>query len=188
MQIETKELAEIKSQVSGVQIAANNLSVNNQTDMDLATDLLHNVSKVEKLIIERKESVTKPLMKSLAAVRDLFKPLEIGYSEAKKTIKAKILAYTIEEDDRITKEKNRISARVERGTMRADTAAGKLEAVGEGPKSNIRTLKKVRIVDETIIPREWLEPSMTRITEAVLRQNMIIPGVEIFEERVIVAK
>lgn len=189
MDINTKELAEIKSQVSIVQQQANSLSVNNQQEADEATALLKNVKQAEKFLTEKKEEITKPLMKSLSAVRDLFKPLELNIADATKTIKAKILAWTIEEQDKKDKEQARIAARVEKGTMRADTAAAKLENISkDAPKSNVRTLKKVRIVDETAIPREWLVPNMIAITQAVLKDNITIPGVEIYEEKSITAR
>ncbi len=188
MELEQKELAEIKTQVITVQDKAMALQVSSQAEMDYATEVLHNVKQAEKYLDERKTNITRPLMKSLSSIRELFKPLELQLSETTKIIKSKMLAYQIEEEARIQKEKDRISARVERGTMLASTAAGKLEAVGDGPKSNIRTLKKVRIIDETIIPREWLEPSMIRITEAVIRKGIEIPGVEVYSEKQIVAK
>lgn len=191
-----KEMNEIKSQVMLVQQSANELIVENQDHLTQATDILHNVKQVKKFVTEKKEEITKPLMKSLANVRDLFKPLELGYAEAEKVIKAKMLAFQIEEDARIEKEKARLAARVEKGTMKAETAVNKLETIGEAPtkvtgeigKSSIRTIKKVRIVDETLIPREYLVPNMTSITEAVLRVGAIIPGVEVYEEKSIVSR
>lgn len=194
--IEQTELTEIKTQVSSVQEAANALKVENQEDMNRATDALHNVSKAEKYVVEKKEAITRPLMKSLSAIRDLFKPLETNLADAKKIIKGKMLAWQIEEDDRITKEKERIAKRVEKGTMRPDTAAGKMEAVGEAPvkstgevgKSSIRTVKKVRVMDETMIPREYLLVNMTAITEAVIKKGIDVPGTETYEEKMIVGR
>lgn len=191
-----KEMAEIKSQVMLVQQSANELHIENQDHLTQATDILHNVKQIKKLITEKKEEITKPLMSSLARVRDLFKPLELGYSDAEKVIKSKMLSFQIEEDERIEKEKARIANRVEKGTMRADTAINKLEAIGEAPtktqgevgKSSIRVIKKVRVVDESLIPREYLSVNMTMITEDALRNGVIIPGVEIYEEKSIVSR
>lgn len=189
MDLDTKELAEIKTQVSGVQIAANALSVCNQAEADLATSLLHDVKQAQKVLDEKKTGITRPLMQSLSQIRELFKPLESNLADATSIIKSKILAWTIEEQDKKDKEQAKIAARVEKGTMRADTAANKLETISkESPKSNIRTLKKVRIIDETVIPREYLIVDMIKVTEAVLRQGAVIPGVEIFEDKQIVAR
>lgn len=183
-----EEVTEIKTQITIVQEAANNLVVSSQMEADMATELLHNVKQIEKLIEERKTQITRPLMASLASIRGLFAPLETAHKMATKTIKEKILAYTILEQERIQIEQEKIVKKVSSGYMRADTAANKLENIGkDSPRTNVRTLKKVRIVDETAIPREWLEPSMTRITQAVLKDGITIPGVEIFDEKSIVA-
>lgn len=187
--MDEKELTEVKQQVSNVQLAANSLSVTNQEESDKATALLKQVKEAEKFMTAKKEEITRPLMSSLAKIRDLFKPIEGNLADATKTIKAKILAWTIEEQDKKEKEAARISARVEKGTMKAETAANKLETISkDAPKSNLRIIKKVRVVDEMAIPREYLVPNMTMITEAVLRQGASIPGVEVYEEKSIVAR
>lgn len=191
-----KEMSEIKSQVSLIQKAANDLEVNSKDDMATAADLLHNVKAVETFITDRKESITRPMMTALASIRDLFKPLELAHVEAKKVIKAKMLAYQIEEDERIEKKKAQIAKRVEKGTMKVETATDKLEdlgdtspkAVGSVGKASIRVVKKVRIVDEQSIPREYMVPDLQAITEAILRQGAIIPGVETYEEKSIVGR
>lgn len=191
-----QDLVEIKSQISIVEQSANNLKVENQKDMNKATDVLHNVRMAEKYITEKKTEITGPLMKSLASIRDLFKPLETSLQLANKTIKEKMLAWQIAEDERVQKEKDRITKRVEKGTMKAETAAGKLETLGDAPvkssgevgKSTIREVKKVRIIDESIIPREYLIPNMTAITEAVIRKGAIIPGIETYVEKSIVSR
>ncbi len=60
--------------------------------------------------------------------------------------------------------------------MKAETAVGKLEeigeigkgSIGEVGKSSIRTVKKIRIVDESIIPRIYLVPNIQKITEDIM--------------------
>lgn len=196
MDLKPKELTEIKQQVSLVQQSAMALTVDSPESMSKATDALHNVRQAEKFITERKTNITKPIMRSLSQIRELFKPMELSLANANAMIKSKMLSYQIEIDAQKEKEQARIAARVAKGTMKAETAAQKLETLGEVNsgsqgevgKSSIREVRKVRIVDETIIPREWLEPSITRITEAVIRQNIIIPGVEIYLEKMIVSR
>jgi hypothetical protein len=182
-----------KKQVMFVQQQANELVVASGEDMERASDLRAQVKMVEKAITDRKELITRPLMTALASARDLFKPLESGYIEAKKTIDAKMLAYTNAEYERIQKEKDRVAARVEKGTMRADTAINKLEAIGEVKKSiagesskvSIRNTTKVRIIDESLLPREFMLPNVPMITEALLKKNQIVPGAETYIEKTI---
>jgi hypothetical protein len=187
-----KEIKEYKSQVDLVVKGSNELSISSQEDMERGTDLLASVKEVKKSITERKEAITRPLMEALASARDLFKPLESGYAEAEKTIKAKMLEFSIAENERIEKEKSRVEARVEKGTMRVDTAIKKIEDIGDKKSSfegstgkvSIRIMRKVRIVDENLIPREYLVPDTRRITQVAL-VGVVIPGVEIFEDKVI---
>ncbi len=191
-----QEIAEIKEQISLVEIAAKELQVNSQEDMSKAADILYNVKLVENLIEERKILITKPLMASLASVRGLFAPLETAHKLAKQIIKEKMLAWSISESDRIQKEQARIAARVAKGTMRADTAAGKIEVLGdinvptegESGKSSIRDVKKIKVVDEFAVPREYLQVNLPLVTEAILRKGATIPGVEIIIEKIIVSR
>jgi hypothetical protein len=185
---------ELKPQVLFVQQKANELEILSEPDMAVAADILSMVNKLEKAITERKEQITRPLMTALASARDLFKPFESGHAEAKKTIKAKMLDYTIAEEERINKEKARVEARVEKGTMRVDTAIKKMENIGEAPKSVhgevgktfLKTVTKVRVTNIDLLPREFMAPDMDRIKEAVLKQKLSIPGTETYEEKSIV--
>lgn len=177
---------EVKDEVSMVQQQANALKVTTLDQAEKGADLLSLIKSAKKTITEKKETITRPLMSSLAAARDLFKPLELDLSDAEKIVKAKILAFHIEEDNKITAATQKVTSRVEKGTMRADTAAGKLAEIGDTPKvkgTQVRTLTKVRIIDEFAIPREYLVPNMTKITEAVLHENIDVPGVEKYEEK-----
>ena len=128
-------------------------------------------------------------MKSLASVRDLFKPLESDLADAEKIVKSKLLAYQIEQEEAISKEQAKIEARVAKGTMRADTAAGKLETIGEVKKVKgvqARTLLKWRVTDITLVPREYLVPDESKIWSE-LKQGVSIPGTETYEEKSLAA-
>jgi hypothetical protein len=188
------EVQEYQEQVSFVESKANELVISSPEDMVVASDLLNDLKKVETAIVERKTAITRPLMTALASARDLFKPLETGYASAKTTIKSKMLSYAEAEEARITKEAARVEKRVAGGTMRPDTAMRKIEEAGEvkktfdgtSSKTSIRIVTKVRIVDESQIPREYLVPDMTKITNAILRDKQVISGIETYAEKSIV--
>jgi hypothetical protein len=80
--------------------------------------------------------------------------------------------------------------------MRVDTAVIKLEEAGEiktsfdGAKSKtlIRKMTKIRIVDKALVPREFMIPDLKLITQAVLKNKLVIPGVETYEEKSIVSR
>lgn len=196
VQIYEKDVEEYHSQVSFVEEKADQLVISSKEEMTTASDLLIDLKKIEKIIIARKKKITRPLMDALASARDLFKPLEIGYSSAKNTINSKMLDYTDTEDTRIEKERARVEKRVGKGTMRVDTAVIKLEEAGEiktsfdGAKSKtlIRKMTKIRIVDKALVPREFMIPDLKLITQAVLKNKLVIPGVETYEEKSIVSR
>lgn len=182
----TKEVEQTNKQMMKLQTEANNLAIETPKDVETAAGLLETIKNAEKTVTGRKEEITRPLMRSLASVRDLFKPIEITLDNAKKVIKAKMLAYQTAEDDRIEKEKARVLARQEKGTIKTETAVKKLEEIGESKTAmRTRTLTKVKVVDETLVPREWLVVDMPRVTEAVLKHGLTIPGVELYKEKII---
>lgn len=183
----TTEMSEYRTQILAVQQSANELRIESDTDLGNADKLLSMIADGEKLITSRKEDITRPLMKALASGRDLFRPLELGFAEAKKVIKSKMLAYQVEREQQILEDQAKIEAKVAKGRMKPETAATKMEKMN-APKLNTRVLTKVRVVDETIIPREWLIPDMTRITEAVLREGVTISGVEKYEEKILAVR
>jgi len=195
-EIQTQDVKEYNSQVILVQTKADAIEIRTQEHMTNASDLLNDLKKIEKAVIERKKEITRPLMDALASARDLFKPLEVGYASAKTTINSKILNYTEAEEARVEKEIARVERRVGKGTMRVDTAVKKLEEAGEVKKSfdgassktSVRKITKIRITDEALIPREFMLPDLKALTQAVLKDKLQVPGVETYEEKSIVSQ
>ncbi len=184
----TTEVAEYKPQVLNVQSVANSYTVASQEDVSAGEELLRNIRDVRRGMDERKTDITRPLMKSLASVRDLFKPLELGLTDAEKTVKSKLLAFSIEHEEAAQKEQERIAKRVEKGTMLPETAAGKMEALSDKKvKTNTRTIEKLVITDETLIPREYMIVNRVAVTEA-LWAGVQVPGAEMRKEKIIAVK
>lgn len=189
---ETKEVAVVKGQASKALSAAQAFEIKTPEDYTTANDHLAKMKQVAKLIKERKELITKPLMEALNSARDLFKPIEANLAEAERVMKGKMLAYNDEVDKKAEQDRLRLAQRVEKGTMKAETAVAKMETIEDAPTSvqgkvgasAVRIIKKYRVVDETKIPREYLVPDMGKITEA-LKAGKAVPGAEIYEEKVI---
>jgi hypothetical protein len=191
-----QEAEEYKGRVLEAQEAAERFAIVSMEDMESGADLLHMVKEVKKSVTDKKESITRPLMDTLSAVRDMFRPLEEGYALAEKTIKGKMVSFQESEEARVAAEKAKIEKRVEKGTMRADTAAAKFEDIQEVQKSvsgtfgkiQTRTVVKIKIVDESLIPREYMTPNLTALTEAILRKGLEVAGVQKVEEKQIAAR
>lgn len=192
---EDKEVALVRTQASKALAAATALEIKTPEDMVAATDHLSKMKSVAKMIKARKEAITKPLMEALNSARDLFKPIEQDLASAEGTIKTKMLAYNAEQDRKAEEERIRLAKRVEKGTMKAETAVAKMENIQDAPTTttgkvgqvSTRTVKKYRVTNESLIPREYLMPDMSKITEA-LKVGKDVPGAEMYEEKVIAAR
>lgn len=195
-ELETKEVAIVKQQATKAVTMAESLVITNDTELASATDILSKVKKLGKMIKERKEEITRPLMDSLNSVRDLFKPIEQSHAEAERIIKSKMLAYQEEQERIRAAEEAKIAKSLESNRIKPETAIKKMENLPEVQTSmkgsvgaiSTRIVKKVRITDETKIPREYLTPNMPLINEAALKQGKEIPGIEVYEEKVIAAR
>lgn len=181
------EITEYRTRVSAVLRAAHALKIESPEDMEAAEELLKSITAGEKMLVLRKEEITRPLMKALASGRALFKPFENDFANAKKETKDKILAYHVEQEELIAAAQRKIEARVEKGTMRPDTAVAKLEKLDGAPRANVRVVRKLHIVDESMLPREYLVPNREAITKALF-EGLSVPGAELIDEKIIASR
>lgn len=194
-------LTPIKRQVTTVANQAGSLLVDSQKSLEQATDILSKVKESAKLIKTRKEEITKPLNEALKSARDLFRPLEDDLSTAERTIKDKMLDYSNEIDRKAAAEAAKLEARVEKGTMRVDTMARKLdeiETVGSNVKGNkgsinYRINRTVKVIDPTKVPLKYLmNEKVLDAIRAAVRTDVLngtrVEGVEIVEEKVVAAR
>lgn len=175
----------VKSEVVLVKSVVASLAVTSPDEADHASEVLHKIKEAQKLITSQKEEITRPLMASLAKVKDLFKPFELDLAEADKAVRAALTAYRVAEEEKVEKEKAKIVEKVEKGTMRADTAVTKLSGVGSAPKTkgvSTTTRRVLEIIDESIIPREYLVPDRVAITKALFA-DVPVPGARLKEEK-----
>src|SRR3990167_10201870 len=189
-----KWLTEFRSEVSAVERKADAIEITKSEEYANAVDIVAKLKEIGSKIKEKKESLTKPLNEALRNARELFAPLEMQFSNAEGIIKGKLLDYKRKKDEEARIEEARIAARVEKGTLKIETAERKMEAVeridtttrGDVGEISIRQIKKVRIVNESLIPREYLQPDMVAIRRDALG-GKAIAGVIIEEVEVVAA-
>src|SRR3990167_8609536 len=192
MEIEIKELTVLKGQVSKLENQAEAVTIATQEDYTNAVDLVSKLKETGKLIKDKKESITKPLNESLRNARELFAPIEEQFEKAEAIVKTKLLDYKRKKDVEARAEEDKIAARVEKGTMKLDTAEKKIDSIervdtitkGKVGEVQIRKVKKVRIVDAAVLPREYLIPDEVLIRKDALGGKQIL-GVEVYEEEII---
>lgn len=194
--VPAKELNQLKGNTSTLVTSAQALVIKTTNDLPASADLLKAIKEAQSVVKKRKEEITRPLMQSLASARDLFKPFEGAFEEAEKVVKGKIAQFQTEEEARIEAEKEKIVEKVDSGKMKGATAVKKLGELGgiqttaSGSSGSIqtRTLTKVRVIDEALLPREYLVPDMNKITKAILQDGIEIPGAEKYTEKSIVSR
>jgi hypothetical protein len=188
--IDTKELEIVKSNTNKAVAAANELVVESQDDMLHATELLSKINKAGDMIKAQKEAITKPLNASLAAARELFKPLELIKAEAKSIVSRKMIDFQTKFEAERAAQEAKIVARVEKGTLKIETAVRKVEALEKVENkveavSGSVTFKEVRVtkvIDENLLPREYLEVNMVKVRKDALA-GVQIPGVVVEIEK-----
>lgn len=188
-----KELSVVKTQASKALQAVVELEINTTTDYAKADEMLGKIKTVGKMIKTKKEEITKPINDSLRKIRELFKPIETTHEEAEVIIKKKMIDFRIAEEARLEAEKAKIIKKVETGYIKPETAVSKIGTVGDvksnlkevGVKTSVRTLRKIRIVNEADVPREYMTPDLEKIKEAMLKGGINIAGCEIYEEKII---
>ena len=186
---EKQEVATLKTQVTKLESQVVSVTIESPEDYVIAVDLVSKLKDIGSRIKTTKESITKPLNESLKNIRSLFAPVEEKYEEAERIIKTKILAYKKKVDDEAKKEEAKIASRVEKGTLKLETAEKKIESIqrvdtttkGKVGEIQVRKIKKVRITNEALIPREYLVPDMVAIRRDALG-GKIINGIEVYEE------
>lgn len=192
--IETKELVPLRAQVTKLETQAQAVQIETQENYTQAVDLVSRIKETGALIKNKKESITKPLNEALRNARDLFAPIEQQFANAEAIIKTKLLDYKRKVDEEARKKEAAIAARVEKGTLKLETAEKKLDLVerventtrGKVGEVQIRKVKKIRIIDEAAIPRQYLIPDEVKIRKDAL-SGVVIPGCEVFEEETIAA-
>lgn len=189
-----KELAIIEENISTMESKANALEITDENSYKEAIDFGKQVKDYGSNITKLKKAITDPANEILKTARAMFKPVEDKYNKSLDLVKVKCLDYKKKIDEKAREEEQKIANRVEKGTMKMETAEKKMAEINRVEKTtqgNIgraqsRILKKVRIIEgrENDIPREYLVPDMVKIRKDAL-DGKDIPGVEVYNEEII---
>ncbi|MHB8674645.1 MAG: hypothetical protein ACYDAK_13340 [Candidatus Limnocylindrales bacterium] len=172
--------------------------IGTEKDLVLATEVLADTKRAAKKIADEKKKITEPLNTALNAARALFAPFERQLSETEAVLKEAIVSYHDRMEAERVKDAEKIAARVEKGTMRVDTAIEKIEGLGdertsvhvEGGSLKLNKVRKVRCSSISHLKENQMI-SLARNGYIVwdhvkVRKDALagiqIPGVEVYEE------
>lgn len=196
-----KELTPIKAQVTKSVNRANDVIIDSPESLAAATDILKAIKDAGKVVKARKEEITKPLNDALKSARDLFRPIEADLSTGERIIKDKMLDYSNEVEAKRAAAAAKLEDRVERGTMRTDTAMRKMDdletvdstVAGAKGSINFREVRTVKIVDPKAIPLKYLmNEKVLDAIRAAVRTDVLngtkVEGVEIVIEKQVASR
>lgn len=190
--MEEKEIVVLKGQVSKFENQANEIQITTPEENESALNLKAKLKDLGNQIKTRKEAITKPLNQALKSARELFAPLEEKFENAENMVGRKLLDYKRKIDEEARKKEEAIAKRVEQGTLKIETAERKIDQIQRVDKTiktdhgqvQFRKIKKMRIVDQNLIPEKyWV------IDEVLLRKEVlagvVVPGAEMYEEEIV---
>lgn len=198
---ETLAIVPMKRKITTAVNVANNLTIDSNEALVAATDGLGIIKKLSKLVTKAEKGERDPLNKELAEISKKYKPLKSDLETGERIIKDKMLDYESEIEAERAKKAEKLEARVEKGTMRVDTAMRKMDDLqtvdstvsGLSGSVQFRTVRKVKVVDPTKIPLKYLmnEKVLDAIRVAVstdVLNGTKVDGVEIVEEKQVAAR
>jgi len=190
--IEGKEVGGLKSKLSRVEKQANEITIASQEENVQAMEIKVSLSKIGKEIKERKEAITKPLNEALKSARELFKPIEEQFENAENIVGKKLITYKQKVEAEAREAESKIAARVEKGTLKMETAERKLDEIKTPEKTvqtdhgrvQFRKIQKMRIINANLIPDKYWEINETLLRKDVLA-GIVVPGAEKYEEETV---
>ena len=183
------------------------VEVKDQPTLAIANEVLATyVMPLSKEIKARRKERIDAINLSKKLVEDDYKPAIEALDGQIDYLKTQIATYTIEQEEIAAKKQaefNRIAAEKQK---KIDDARAKAEAAGKefeepqipevaaelaeqvdttlratGGTSSVRKIPKVRILDESLIPRDYLVPDLVKINRDV-KANIKVAGCELYYE------
>lgn len=145
--------------------AITDLEISTNEDFTLAGMHLKQVKQIAKLAKDKEEVFTIPLKKLLADVTNLFKPFRDEVKQIEESTKAKMLEFTNQQEQA----KKQLEQDFSDGKIKkVDTLLKKSAALEVSSAfSQTRKIWTAIEVDGTKTPREYMEPNLAAIKEAL---------------------
>lgn len=174
--------------ITPIVTSATKLAVTDQTSMIQAGTVLGKLKDLVKTMKKEEDSLTETPLKEVAKVRAIYKPKRDQLKQAIDYISREVNTYQTEQARIEQEKKDKLAARVQKGTMRIDTAAKKsveLETTVDRVDTSsgtikFRTVQELRVTDKKQIPLEYLVVDEKALT-AALKAGKTVPGAELID-------
>jgi hypothetical protein len=187
--VDNKEVKMLEKAITPVVAAASKIAtIKNDNELGVATEMLSKLNQYADSVKAEKKKLTDPANATLKAIKSLFAPLEDKVLPRIEAIRNAMMVYQTEKANAARIEDAKIAARVGegKGKIKVDTAMKKMDEVDrplakiatESGGLRFRETPRLKIVDESKIPREYLVVDEKKTLDA-LKAGAIIPGAEI---------
>ncbi len=188
-----KKEIEVYRKDSDVMVAmVNSTKVSNEEEAKDIANKIKRVKELKKALEDKMNKSVLPAKQVIVEAKETYGPMIEKCVWAEKELKEKFRLYA-EEAERLRTEKElKIAARVERGTMKVETAVKKIGEMPEAQKSvkseegagiSIRKVPVAVIKDPKKVPIEFWDINVPRVNREALKRHKEgleqIPGVEI---------
>ena len=177
---ELVELKTIKTKTTNMSKAVEEVDV---TDEPKVKDLLDNIKKAKRWVKQEKDKYVEPAKEITKRAKEQYDPIIDLIEGIEKSLKTKVNDHRLKLEEAKRKEEERIAKRVEKGTMKEETAEKKMEDIKPVGKTyggvTQRSYTRARVTDKSKVPLEYLEPDLTAIKRA-LQAGVEVPGAELY--------
>lgn len=186
-----KTIKTLEKEIVPIVTKAQKVIITSTEDLTRATTMLSELNKASDTVEDTKLGITKPLNASLKATRELFKPIEDKLESAITTIRSAMTKYQTQLVWEQKIEQEKIAKRVEKGTLKVETAVKKMEeldtavdkVVTESGSLTFMEVEKFEVVDITKLPFDYLLPNEVKIRQA-LKAGIKLEGVRYWTEQI----
>ncbi|MBX3045169.1 MAG: hypothetical protein KF896_15765 [Ignavibacteriae bacterium] len=196
-----------KEQIAKLTSNCQRIVINSNESLETAKNLAKTAKKVETLIEDKRKEITAPILAEKKKIDDFAKSITNDLNKAMNGLRSQILSYEKKlqeereaEARRIEEERKRIEEELKAKALEgkideSDTAQVLVElkeqehqAQISTKSSSIRLTWTYDVIDESVIPREYLTIDERKIKDAITAGKREITGLKIYQKESLVLK
>jgi len=162
------------------------IRVTSQETLEEALETRKLIKEVSKIVDTKKKAMTDPIRQGLEEIRGFFKPYEERIKTVDTWLSGQILTWTEKKEAEARAKAKAEEDKIKEGKTTMEKAGKAIARAEEKVKAvPIREITKLRIIDESKLPREYLMPDEDKIF-AALKEGKKVEGAELYKEKILI--
>lgn len=186
--VTTKSLLAIKKEATTLSGTVEDFEVKSVEDVEAATTILSNIAKAQDLIKSEKKRVTEKLKELINIENERWKASEDLLAAASAKLRGQVMDFRLTQQTAAVVAEAKVFTAMKSGKIKNETTAmKKIEAINANligksvGSGSFKAVYKLKIVNENLIPRNYLVPNEALIKQA-LKDGVEVPGCEWVKE------